>query len=208
MGKTPTEIEFDVERQRHALTARVARLKRRVGEDVDTTRSRTSGHVSGVKHSVLSGGEQAATRVGNLVATTAGSGTAVAEHPKSLVAGAAAGGFAFGLIAGADGEPRASKHTSGSKESGLRRALMDGARGLVASKAADGVGAVVDSAKGSIKSAFFGREGSAPDQSRESETSPVNVARPPQLGRGEPGLGATDRPVGETSGAALDPFTA
>lgn len=208
MGQTPTEIELDVERQRNALTARAARLRRRVGEDMETTRARTSGHVSGLKHSVVSTGEHAASRVGNLAATTAGSGTTVAEHPKSLVAAAAAGGLALGLLAGGDSaetEPR--KRTSGTESPGLVRALTDGARGLVAAKVANLVESAVGGATSSLKSAVSRKEDSAADHSPNGDSSPVHVARPPQLGRGEPTPGY-QRSSGEPLGAALDPFTA
>ena len=85
MGQTADAIEFDLERQRHALTARVARFERRVGDDVDTTRARTSEHVSGVKHAVASTGENAAHKVGSVAGATTGSGTAIADSPAEPV---------------------------------------------------------------------------------------------------------------------------
>ncbi len=221
MGQTATEIEFDLERQRHALTARVSRLKRRVGDDMETTRHRAAGHVRDVKHSITSTGETAAKKVGSVAGTTAGSGTAVAEHPKTLVGAAAAGGFALGLVRGDSEEQdqrpegRRGRNSEGKKRHGPHLgSLADVARGFVAAQAARLVDTAMGAAKSSLKSAVTGKTNPAkvdqPGDGQQAAPAPdVRTERAPQLSRGDvPIIRDMDQPPSESREAIVDPYTA
>ena len=212
MGQTADAIEFDLERQRHALTARVARFKRRVGDDVDTARARTSEHVSGVKHAVASTGENAAHKVGSIAGSTTGSGTAIAGHPKSLVAGAAVGGIALGLATGSseEGKTRSRQSTGNDRPSGgLIGSLTGAARVFASAQASRLMEAAMTSAQSSLKTAVSGKQppGDAPQQ--EGEAHVVRTDKPAQLRGG--GLDSAPSSVAsgsnEARGAVLDPFT-
>ena len=229
MGQTAVEIEFDIERQRHALSARVSRLERRVRDDIDFTRTRTSEHIAGVKHTVTSSVEDATRKVGSVAGTSAGSGTAIAGHPKALVVGAAAGGVALGLASGGhDDESERPSEASSKKgrtrskapvggEGGLFRSLTDVARGFVATQAASLAESLVGSAKSSLKSSVSGKRGASTASGTHGDDHPVVAARPPQLRQGEPVvggpnqpgpvIGGTDRPPSESRSAVLDTFT-
>ncbi len=76
MGRSATEIQSDLERQRHAVEARVSRFNRRVREGAARAGDELLGDVERVM----------------------GSDSAAAEHPKSLIAGAAGAGLALGII--------------------------------------------------------------------------------------------------------------
>lgn len=181
MGATAAEIEVDVSRQRQALHARVARLRRRVSDDVDTTRTRTASHRDAVKESLASAGDAAVGKVKEVVGTTAGSGSEVAAHPRILVASAAAGGLAFGLTGGSDTEqdtrpsrPRASRQDS-------KPRLAGAARGLLASQASRLIERIAASVADAVRSAVAGGR---------AESEPFRVLRPRELGRGSaPALG-------------------
>ncbi len=222
MGQTAAEIEFDLERQRHALTARVSRLKRRVGDDVATTRHRASDHVGDVKHSITSTGETTAKKLGSVAGTTAGAGTAVAEHPKTLVGAAAAGGFALGLMHGGSEERpqrpegRHAEQAEGGRRHGPRLgALADVTRGFVAAQATRLFDTAMGAAKSSLKSAVTGkREPANADpgggHGRQPRPAPaVRTERVPQLNRGEtPTVLDTQQPPSASAEAIVDPYTA
>ena len=225
MGQTPVEIEFDLERQRHALTARVSRLERRVRDDLETSRDRASEHVARAKHSLATTGETAAKKAASVAGTNVGSGTAVAEHPKALVGGAAAGGFALGIARAGSDEPgpresdsppdRHSRTPKENHRTGLRQSLADVARGFLASQAASVVDAAPGSAKRRLRSAVSGNGKTAePGNGVERATGladPVHVDGPAQLGHGGPEpviVRDTDKPPSQSHEAVVDPFTA
>ncbi|MEO9256292.1 MAG: hypothetical protein ABI305_12160, partial [Tepidiformaceae bacterium] len=72
MGKSSSEIQNDIERQRNAIEARISRLDRRVRDDMEKTKDRVADRLSDAKESVSSSAES----VGSKFATTAGSDTA------------------------------------------------------------------------------------------------------------------------------------
>ena len=76
MGRNSSEIQHDLERQRNALEARIQRLNERVRDDVS------------------SAGEELRATVSEATAP----GSAVAEHPKALISGAAGAGAVLGLL--------------------------------------------------------------------------------------------------------------
>jgi ElaB/YqjD/DUF883 family membrane-anchored ribosome-binding protein len=157
MGKSSSEIQNDIERQRHAIEGRISRLDRRVHDDVDTTKDRVADRLSGTKESIASTGSS----VGSKLATTAGSDTPVAEHPVGLVGAAMAGGAALGFLTGGgddDGSRSNGHNRNGSKSSqqeeersgiaaGLLGSLLGYARGYIGTQASDVVQTVVDGIK-------------------------------------------------------------
>lgn len=210
MGQTADAIEFDLERQRHALTARVARFKRRVGDDVGTARARTSEHVSGVKHAVASTGENAAHKVGSVAGATTGSGTAIAGHPKSLLAGAAVGGIALGLATGSseEGKTRSRQSTRKDRPSGgLIGSLTGAARVFASAQTSRLMEAAMTSAKSSLKTAVSGKQPPGDGPQQEGEAHVVRAARPAQLRGPQPVPSPAQSGSNEARGAALDPFT-
>ena len=184
MGATAAEIELDVSRQRQEIRARVARLRRRVSKDVDATRARTASHADAVKESLASAGGAAAEKARELVGTTAGSGSVVAEHPRILVASAAAGGLAFGLASGGSDTVRDEQDTvpgerkPGPQDSKVR--LADAARGVIASQASRVAESFLASAGDALKSALAGERRAQSEPVR----APARVVRPRELGRG------------------------
>lgn len=88
MGKSAAEIESDLERQRRALSQRIARLEGRLRDDAGALLS--------------TAGEDSRRLAGATVGTSAGRGTAVAEHPAALLSGAFAGGAVLGFATGGE----------------------------------------------------------------------------------------------------------
>lgn len=76
MGRNSSEIQHDLERQRTALEARIQRLNERVRDDLS------------------SAGEELRATVSEATAP----GSAIAEHPKALISGAAGAGAVLGML--------------------------------------------------------------------------------------------------------------
>ncbi len=159
MGQTPDELAADVERKRHALTARVSRLERRVRDDVDTVRTRSTDRIQGVKDAATTAGEDAAHKAGSIVMTDAGSGTAVAEHPKALIAGSAAAGLALGLRSG--GEDGSASRRPHPQRPGIVSMVTDSLRDVVAAEANALVDAALDTATSGLKSMVMAGTGAS-----------------------------------------------
>jgi len=193
-----------------------------VGDDLETTRGRASGHVGDVKHAITSTGETTAKKIGSVAGTTVGAGTAVAEHPKTLVGAAAAGGFAVGWVHGGSEDRqqpperrRAEKLEGGRRDGPRLGALADVARGFVAAQASRLVDTAIGAAKSSLKSPVRGKREpanavSVDVESRQPGGPPeVHTSRPPQLSRGDvPIVRDTDQVPSESREAIVDPYTA
>jgi hypothetical protein len=91
MGKRSNEIQYDLERQRNALEARIQRLNRRIRDDVQAI------------------GDEAKYDVDHWI----GKESAMAERPKTLLASAAGAGLALGLVTDGMGMPRPSLRRNG-----------------------------------------------------------------------------------------------
>jgi ElaB/YqjD/DUF883 family membrane-anchored ribosome-binding protein len=167
MGKSSSEIQIDIERQRQAIDARISRLDRRIRDDIDSSKDRINERVSSVKEKVTSAGST----VGEKLSTTAGSDTPVAEHPLGLVGGAMAGGAILGVLTGggdeggrgqahhnrrrfsssngAHDQRQESERDEGGLIGGLLGGLITSARGYVMDQASDVAQSVVDGIKSS-----------------------------------------------------------
>ncbi|MCC6381520.1 MAG: hypothetical protein IT304_03380 [Dehalococcoidia bacterium] len=147
MGKRPAEIEYELERQRRALTSRLQDLQRRVGGDLEGAR------------------DNAAEQAERFARAAAPAG----DHPVPLLAGALGAGLALGLATGGtsasapdDGrrvpqaqprsEARAEKHTTGGS-------LLDRARDA-------GIGFVQGEAASVVQDFWDGFRGNAPEPHR------------------------------------------
>lgn len=130
MGQTAAEIEYEIERQRNAMTGRISRLERRVRDDVDATRGNVGNRVSATADSVTS----SAGKVASIAGTNAGADSAVARHPKSLIASAAAGGFLAGLLSARGDTSRPSRDPEEFKKEWLN-AYTRGGGGMLSTEA-------------------------------------------------------------------------
>ncbi len=121
MGKGSAEIAADNERRRHALTARVARLERRLQDDYDDMGEEITGRITRVTEGVKAKTTAVREAAAAVATTEAGSGSAVAEHPKVLVGAAAAAGFAVGAARGGDDATEDDHREAEHHEPGLAR---------------------------------------------------------------------------------------
>lgn len=103
MGKSSTEIQHDLARQREAISSRISGLEDRVKDDLSATKERVRERASNAAGAL---NEKARETVG----TSAGSDTAVAEHPKGLVLGSIGAGFILGLLTGREKHAGTAKH--------------------------------------------------------------------------------------------------
>lgn len=103
MGKSSTEIEHDLARKREAISNRISGLEERVKDDLSTTKARVRERASNAADTL---NEKARDTVG----TSAGSETAVAQHPKGLVLGSMGAGFVLGLLTGREKHAGTAKH--------------------------------------------------------------------------------------------------
>lgn len=151
MGQAPAELEAKVRRKRAALDARIARLDQRVRDDIDLVRTRSSDRVQEMKDAAITAGEDAAHKAGSIVGTTAGSDTAVAQHPGWLVAGSATAGLALGLKSGSNGH-ESNGHGREPERPGLMAMLADSVRDVIGAEANALVDAALDTATAGLKS--------------------------------------------------------
>lgn len=183
MGQTAAEIEYELERKRHALSGRINRLERRVRDDISSTKENVTDRASAAVDTVTSKASPAVEKVSNVAGTSAGAGTPVAEHPKGMVGGAALAGFVLGLFTGGKSErspqsrdPEKFKQewlaaydkpgtngmpsrangkssSSGSDDDGVVGVVVDVARGFIASQAASLLESTVEGMRSGLKSA-------------------------------------------------------
>lgn len=102
MGKSSTEIEHGVARQRDELSARISGLESRARDDVNAAARRVRERISSTAEGAEDAALGATSRAGSALGTTAGSGTPLGRHPKSLVAGSLVAGFIAGRLGGGD----------------------------------------------------------------------------------------------------------
>ena len=139
MGKGSTEIQHDIERQRHALTARVARLDRRIHDDIDETKATVAARREAMTRRITDATHEAqerATAVGERISDSP-PGRAAAEHPGISVAAALGTGVALGYATGGGGGDHEKGASGGHQEpSFVARALGLANPGHLAAKAA------------------------------------------------------------------------
>jgi len=186
MGQTAAEIEYAISRKRHALTGRIDRLESRVREDVQTSKDRTSERLSSYKEKAT-----------DVVGTTKGAETPVAEHPKGLVAGSALAGAVIGLLLPSSSEAqedqgskrshnRGNRKQQSSSGGGLLSKVSEPLRAAIASQATVMLNAAVDSITGKAEEKKPGMNGRAaalsadalPDQDYDTlpELRPAEMA--------------------------------
>jgi len=171
MGKGSAEIAADNERRRNALNARVARLERRLQQDYGDVTGEVTGRFRRLTSGVAGRTEHVRERAAAVATSDRGSDSTVAQHPRVLVAGAAAAGFAAAAALHRDGggQEQAKGHDEGP---GIARRMA--AKG--ATKGATGLagfvrGEVLSAAKDFVTGAWEGH-------TRERDTpEPMNRAR-------------------------------
>lgn len=84
MGRSSSEVQYDLERQRNAVEARIQRLNRRVREDAETVKEEAKYDLD----------------------HTIGKESTLADRPKTLLAGAAGTGVVLGLLSSSVRVPR------------------------------------------------------------------------------------------------------
>lgn len=94
MGATSVQLEHELDARRQALGARSRRLRQRIAEDRKAVRAQLGAY-----------GQRAL----ELAGTSAGCDSAVAHHPRMVVAGAAAAGAALGLSTASDSDERSGR---------------------------------------------------------------------------------------------------
>lgn len=159
MGRNSTEIQRDLDRQRNAVEARIQRLQQRIRDDAS------------------SAGDEAKVDLDRAL----GPGSAAAEHPKALVAGAAGAGVVLGMLSSRvslprphlrsqngrqseDGEPGQPESNGDSKAKRLASVAAAGAAGSVQGQLNELVSEVWQSFK-----TGFRRNSMAEETSREHQ---------------------------------------
>ncbi|MEX1104065.1 MAG: hypothetical protein WED87_07430, partial [Dehalococcoidia bacterium] len=130
MGRSSTEIQYDLERQRNAVEARIQRLNRRVRDDADTARHELRDDLD----------------------RTLGPESTAAEHPKALVAGAAGAGMVLGMLSTTVSLRPRLPHRNGSKAEEHAYAPSPDQRDSRGSRADRLLGAATGSVAGSLGS--------------------------------------------------------
>jgi len=168
MGKGSAEIAADNERRRNALRARVARLDRRLHQDYDDVTEEVTGRVRRVTSGVSDRTSRAREKAAAVAGSDVGSDTAVARHPKALVAGAAVAGFAAAAVLSRDGESEPSRekdHKHDQPPGFMRKAATKGVAGAMGALQ----GEIVAVAKDFVKGAWEGH--------READRAPQPMGR-------------------------------
>ncbi|HEX6030759.1 MAG TPA: hypothetical protein VFY90_04950 [Tepidiformaceae bacterium] len=170
MGKKSTEIQYELERQRNALEARIQRLKRRIQDDVDETKSDLRSDVD----------------------RTVGRESKLAEHPNALLAGATFTGVVLGMASESIPMPRPKlsrngKHPEHEQQRGQSAEEKRGLKALAGTAVAGSVQGQLNDLLADAWDAF--RSGFKKSKVNDDSRLPPDVRSPdPRTGGGESGV--------------------
>jgi ElaB/YqjD/DUF883 family membrane-anchored ribosome-binding protein len=190
MGRSSAEIQYDLERQRNAVEARIQRLNRRVREDAETVKEEAKYDLD----------------------HTIGKESKLADKPKTLLAGAAGTGVVLGILSSSVSLPRlGTPGRNGSKpdqraygpspderQQSRTQRLAGAAGGTVLGSFSARLDEFVAEVWDSFKSGFTGSEDKG-QVSSERYSSGLGEATERQLARGERPEGVVATPEGQTS---------
>jgi hypothetical protein len=189
MGRSSSEIQYDLERQRNAVEARIQRLNRRVREDAETVKEEAKYDLD----------------------HTIGKESKLADKPKTLLAGAAGTGVALGILSSSVSLPKpgipgrngskaeeSEQGASGGQQQSRKQQLMGAAGGSVMGSFTARLDQFVAEVWDSFKSGFSGSEDKG-QVSSERYSSGLGEATERQLARGERPEGVVATPEGQTS---------